>query len=114
MTRFYVPFHIIRPCKLFRTNITFISLYSQVNGFFVNFQAAVPGGFVITDITTKSYSIVNRHSMFSQSARIFCLIIAGVTLIDSHFTLMASFVPFEFFCVVGLIAANLTIRQVAR
>ena len=111
MSCFYVSFHIIRPCKLFRTNVAFVSLDSQVNGFFVNFQAAIPCSLVITKITTKSYTFMHRHSMFSQRARAFCLIFAGVTLICCHFTMLASSVLAEILCVVGLIAANLTVRQ---
>ena len=114
MSHFYVFFHIIRPCKLFRTNITFVFLDSEVNSFFMNFQVTIPRGLVITKITTKSYSFMHRHSMFSQSARIFCLIFARVTVIYFHCTMKASSVLIELLCVVGFITANITLREVVR
>ena len=114
MNYFYVPFHIIRPCKLFRTNITLVSLDSKVNRFFMNFQATFPRGLGITKITTKPYSFMHRHSMFSQSARIFCLIFARVTVINFHCTMKASSVLIELTCVVGFITAYITLREVVQ
>ena len=114
MNYFYVPFHIIRPCKLFRTNITLVSLDSQVYRFFMNFQVTIPRGLVITQITTKSYSFMHRHSMFSQSARIFCLIFAQVTVIYFHCTMKASSVLIELLCVVRFKTAYITLRVVVR
>ena len=114
MIRFYMSFHIIRPCELFRTNITLVPLDSQVNRFFVNFQATISGGLVITKITTKSYSFMHRKSMFSERARIFCLIFARLTVIYFHCSVNASSVFNELWVVVGFIPANLTIREVSR
>ena len=110
MINFYVSFHIIRPCKLFKTNVTFVSLDSQVNGFFMYFQAAIPCSLMITKITTKSYSFMHSPSVFSQSACIFCLIFARVTVVYFHFTVDACFVPIDFFCDARLIVANVTIK----
>ena len=109
-----MSFHVIRPCELFRTNITLVPLDSQVNRFFVNFQATISGGLVITKITTKSYSFMHRKSMFSERARIFCLIFARLTVIYFHCSVNASSVFNELWVVVGFIPANLTIREVAR
>ena len=109
-----MSFHIIRPCELFRTNITLVPLDSQVNRFFMNFQATISGGLVITKITTKSYSFMHRKSMFSERARIFCLIFARLTVIYFHCSVNASSVFNELWVVVGFIPANLTIREVAR
>ena len=114
MIHSYMSFHIIRPCELFRTNITLVPLDSQVNRFFVNFQATISGGLVITKITTKSYSFMHRKSMFSERARIFCLIFARLTVIYFHCSLNASSVFNELWVVVGFIPANLTIREVTR
>ena len=109
-----MSFHIIRPCEFFRTNITLVPLDSQVNRFFVNFQATISGGLVITKITTKSYSFMHRKSMFSERARIFCLIFARLTVIYFHCTVDASAVLNELSRVFGFIPANLTIREVSR
>ena len=114
MASFYVSFHIIRPRKLLSTNVTFVSLDSQVNGFFMNFQAATSCGFVITKITTKSYSFMHRKSMFSEHARIFFLIFARLTVIYFHCSVNASSVFNELWVVVGFIPANFTVREVSR
>ena len=114
MIHSYMSFHIIRPCELFRTNITLVPLDSQVNRFFMNFQVTIPRGLVITQITTKSYSFMHRHSMFSQSARIFCLIFTRVTVIYCHCTVEASSVLTELVCVVEYRPANLTIKQLPK
>ena len=114
MIHSYMSFHIIRPCELFRTNITLVPLDSQVNRFFVNFQATISGGLVITKITTKSYSFMHRKSMFSERARIFCLIFARVTVIYFHCTMKASSVLIELLCVVRFKTAYITLRVVVR